>query len=157
MRARIDTLEDAAVDVRARFITGSDAAIQRALDKPYPITGLKGRPIKDILEEVNAVLKDRNIEEEETYFSEADWNLPDDRKVWPGDWRWVSCFPVRGTSEGYYIHIEIIHQDPADRPTSDYRRRLIGMAKCWRWETALAMAAVAAELFEGPQSWKLSA
>ena len=42
-----------------------------------------------------------------------------------------ACYAVKGGSEGYWVHIDLIHRDD--------RRQNIAMTKVWSWETALAL------------------
>jgi hypothetical protein len=121
---------------------------------------VKGRAINDIMRDVNAIMEERGIQAEESDFSSFSDLGPLDQRIWPsvetakqtGNWlRWIACFPVQGNSEGIYVHIELIFQSSA-KGTSE--RRLIGTAKCYTWENALAMANCAAEIFEGNDAYK---
>jgi hypothetical protein len=30
---------------------------------------------------------------------------------WPKDWRWIACYAVTGSSEGEYIHVDVIDRE----------------------------------------------
>jgi hypothetical protein len=93
-----------------------------------------GRKVFDVLAELNELL--------EIYGAQ-----PDEYGVWCGgdivtwpEGRWIACYAVRGGSEGWYVHIDVITQD---------RERLpIGLAKCWSKELAWKVATKAAELLD---------
>jgi len=120
---------------------------------------VKGRAISAILDDVNQIMKERGIEAEDYGFSSSvDHDGLNDR-IWPSskttNLRWVACFPVQGGSEGCYVHIELIFQHMHGKPLPKQgERRLIGLAKCYSWQNALAMTNVAAEIFEGNDAFK---
>jgi len=62
-------------------------------------------------------------------------NAPsDDSPVWPDappHTHWIACYAVKGSSEGWYVHVDLIRSDDLDR------RILVLLAKFWRLEHAL--------------------
>lgn len=115
-----------------------------------PAFTLEGRSVGDILKDVNAAMQAAGIEAEEYDFSDMTRYLDAANRGWPTIPAWVACFPVCGTNEGFYVHIELIFR----QEIPNLQRRLIGLAKCSTWENALQMAAFAATIFEGKNSWK---
>lgn len=114
-----------------------------------------GRPMYDIVRDLNDRMKDLGMEPQEYgfSFSEYEWRTPEEmqadsrrrmlgheqrseafaaqRKLEqsrpiPLDYRWVSCYPVTGGSEGYYMHIDLIFQDaPEKSPALKLTRDLL--------------------------------
>ena len=57
--------------------------------------------------------------------------------VWPEEppyTRWVACYAVKGDSEGWYVHVDLIRGEP-DGATGG--RFLMILAKFWRRDDAL--------------------
>lgn len=90
----------------------------------------ENRPIRDILRELNERLIAEGVHAEEYDFSEL---LPenDSKPTTLGTERWLICYPVRGGSEGHYVHIATIHQS-----ASGNAHRIVGVAKCYSTENA---------------------
>src|SRR6185295_2830127 len=61
-----------------------------------------GRPMREVIEDLNTCLKAAGCEPEEYNFS---MSFCAETPVWPSDYRWIACFPVTGGSEGYYVHL----------------------------------------------------
>ena len=115
-----------------------------------PAFTLEGRNLGDILRDVNAAMKAAGIEADEYNFSDMTLYFDPADRIWPTIPAWVACYPVRGDNEGFYVHITLIFR--FSRP--DPAVRMIGLAKCYTWENAQQMAAFAATIFEGKDSWK---
>ena len=110
-----------------------------------------GRPIKEIMAELNAAIEARGIEFGESGFRSYDY-LEGHPKVWPEHeyCRWVACYPVIGGSEGYYVHIDLINQKKARAQIGMFENVscLLATAKTWTWESACAIANTAAWLLD---------
>ncbi|PZR84466.1 MAG: hypothetical protein DI537_32875 [Stutzerimonas stutzeri] len=104
--------------------------------KPIPHFG---RPIRDVLVELNVAIEAAGIEFGESAFSLLPYvdYLPEKFD----DFRWIDCCAVRGGNEGYYAHITGIPRRHDKEPSL-----LIATAKTWCWPSALAMAAAATKL-----------
>ena len=103
---------------------------------------LDGRPIHDVISDLNASIEATGIEFPEGGFSLSrhDPSLPSTFD----EFRWIDCTAVRGANEGYYVHVTAIPRDHDRSPS-----RLVSMAKTWDWATALAIAAAATRLLGG--------
>ena len=72
-----------------------------------------------------------------------DWDSdlpPPDSPVWPEKppyTRWIACYAVKGDSEGWYVHVDLIRSEP-DGATGG--RFLMILAKFWRRDDALKAA-----------------
>lgn len=98
-----------------------------------------GRLVMDVIAEVNARLDVDGIEFGESPFSDMTAYLSSDDRVMP-PCRWLVCFPVLGSNEGWYIHIAAI----IDRPDRLREHRLLGLAKTWTAASAWQIAQAAA-------------
>ena len=122
-----------------------------------------GRTVADVLRDVNRYVVDAGLEFGEYDFSNmvrydrvyAKTDVPLQHNdagdaIWPEKYRWVICSPVKGGSEGYYIHLATVEaRDGAMLP--DYR--MLGLAKTWTWESALAIANAVSTLFQKNQPY----
>lgn len=99
----------------------------------------EGRPIQEVLDELNAAIKSAGIEFGESEFSMMRYvdELP---KTFDG-FRWIDCTAVRGGNEGFYGHISGVPRQHDRSPTI-----LVATAKTWCWPSALAIAAAATKL-----------
>lgn len=100
---------------------------------------LEGRPIRDVISDVNTSIVAAGIEFPEGGFSVSrhDPSLP----ATFDQYRWIDCTAVRGANEGYFVHVTAVPRDHDRSPS-----RLVAMAKTWDWATALAIAAAATRL-----------
>lgn len=60
---------------------------------------------------------------------------PGDTPVWPDKppyTRWIACYAVRGASEGWYVHVDLI---PVENP--ECRCLMMLLAKFWSQDEAL--------------------
>jgi hypothetical protein len=100
------------------------------------------RPVADVLRDLNDRLTANGVEAGEYLFTDATTLLPGDPRT-VGSYRWLVCYPVRGGSEGFYVHLAEI-ADPSDRRATRRAHRLLGIAKTWTadsaWEIACATA-----------------
>jgi hypothetical protein len=98
---------------------------------------VEGRPAGAVIAELNARMAEAGIEFGEYEFGDMTRYDDQDDKVC-NDYRWIACFPVRGSNEGYYVHVELLaHRKGRTNPDT---RRLIGLAKTWTWESACEIA-----------------
>jgi hypothetical protein len=114
----------------------------------------EGRTVWSVLRDVNRYVMESGIEFGESSFCDmsryGDRNLPQLRKdaagdtLWPTPARWVLCTPVKGSNEGFYIHIATMEYVSDKGPLY----RMLGSAKTWSWESALAIANAASTLFQ---------
>ena len=65
---------------------------------------IEGRKPSEICKDLDEILKVEGMQEEGIACS-ARWNQGEDQPI--TKWRWVSVFPVTGTNEGHYIHIDL--------------------------------------------------
>ncbi len=97
----------------------------------------EGKPFKDVIAEVNLYLKSIGITHE--LFGEVTgWEEHPILGAMPERWQWIACYPVKGSSEGYYIHIDILFHNGT--------RTMFGLAKVWDWESACLRANAAAKI-----------
>lgn len=71
--------------------------------------------IKNRLKQIPCPGEDCSLLDSMDYFSislrnQATGEIERD-KSWPERYRWISCFAVTGSNEGYYIHVEVITPD----------------------------------------------
>ena len=97
-----------------------------------------GRSFRDVIADLSARLKDEIDQSGEDGFGWPHY-LPHDQQVMPHRWACIACYAVRGGSEGYWVHIDLI--------LADGRRQMnIGMTKVWSWHAALALANAATRI-----------
>jgi hypothetical protein len=85
---------------------------------------VRGRKLKDIMDDLNALLAAEGIDDR----LGASWDVD---PAWPTNGPyWVACFPVNGRSEAFWVHIEFIYQHPrpADEQPPRPARQIIAMA-----------------------------
>lgn len=120
---------------------------------------VKGRKIADIVWDVNEILKEFGVQEEEGLFHDSTRHDRLAPKAWPDvvadKLRWVACYPVRGSNEGLYVHIDLIFQpNPYEKIEPNRRLLMIATAKCYSWAWATNVAGIVSRIFEGEDSWK---
>lgn len=84
-----------------------------------------GHTISQVIEALNKRLRDLGEDDELYYYSFSDmakYEVQAGRcsPYWPPS-AWIACFPVRGSNEGYYVHIEALERTG--------HRRLLALAK----------------------------
>ena len=99
----------------------------------------ENRPVGDVLRELNRRLDADDIEFGESDFSDMTAYLDGSDRRMPRC-RWLVVFPVRGGSEGWYVHVEAI----IDRPDRVRVNQLLGLAKTWSPDSAWEIARAAA-------------
>lgn len=67
-----------------------------------------------------------------------------DTRVWTDDVHWIACYVVRGGSEGWYVHVDVI---PHDRQT----RKPYMLAKFWSLNEALRASEILTRLTYQPE------
>ena len=120
------------------------------------------RPIRPIIEELNARLKADDLATDEYGFTPSaevkyctcENNVASGRAhdhAWPSPFadaegwaaRWIACYAVTGGSEGWYIHIDVIQQNRGDVPNRAIRIALAkhfgGMAEAYAIAARAAM------------------
>ena len=102
---------------------------------------VQDRSFSAIMEDVNRMIRLSGLIPDTDTF-DTPWDQHS--RPWP-PCRWVACFPVRGGSEGFYVHI---HPMIEVQNTNDIDAPLAGLAKVWSWEEATKLAAIAAEIFD---------
>ena len=85
--------------------------------------------IQEVYNYLNDNLTENLIDE---YFSIAGINEFKENEPFPDNYRWIAVFPVTGSNEGHYVHVELI---------TGKERNLIFLAKTFRgkdhaWEIA---------------------
>lgn len=97
-----------------------------------------GRSFREIITDLNARLKTEIEQSGEDGFGWPHY-LPPGQQTMPQQWSWIACYAVRGGSEGYWVHIDLI--------LADRRQRMnVGMTKVWSWNAALALANAATRI-----------
>jgi hypothetical protein len=96
------------------------------------------RPIRDVIRDLNARLKSEIEQSGEDGFGWP-YYLDPDQQIMPRAWRWIACYAVKGGSEGYWVHIDLIMAD------GDIRQN-IGLTKVWSWTAALALSNAATRI-----------
>lgn len=105
---------------------------------------IDNRKICDIINDVNDAINNAGIE-----FGENDFSIlgltPNSKPecLFP-DYRWIHCSAVRGSNEGFYIHICAMPSNWDNKPPI-----LIASSKTWTWNSALLIAAAATKLLSG--------
>jgi hypothetical protein len=103
-----------------------------------------GRPMYEIVKDLNKAMKELGIEPQEYGYNYSDypWRTPKEaqeqarhsleRRLYsdqeftelmhreqgrplPLGYRWLACYPVEGSSEGWYMHIDVIYQTPPEK------------------------------------------
>jgi hypothetical protein len=97
---------------------------------------VEGRPVAEVMDDLNQAIKTTGIEFGENEFSELRY-LSDTPAIFE-NFRWIDCTAVRGSNEGYYIHVSLVPRRHDREPS-----RLVATAKTWDWASALAIAAAA--------------
>ena len=103
-----------------------------------PIDLAPGRPFRDLVQDLNARLKTEIAQSGEDGFGWAHY-LPIVQQVMPKSRTWIACYAVKGGSEGYWVHIDLILRD-------DDRRQNVAMSKVWSWDAALALSNAATRI-----------
>lgn len=109
---------------------------------------VEGRSIKEIGRELIAALHayENLIDEYFTIASNSPTHpMPGHRlnilSNWPDDVHWIACYAVRGSSEGHYIHVDLIRTDES--------RDLVFLGKTFQgMQHAQLIAARCAELLD---------
>jgi YodL-like len=144
-----------------------DIEVPRFAKMPIPT---EHRTVCEVLRDVNVRLHHEGIDAGESDWSDMTrWNRgePHDYNYsmpWPERARWIVAYPVTGSNEGYYGHLEAIYQpstlfgedlekakkkDPNTFGVKEGRfdRRIpLGQAKTWEWDNAWQIAKRTAEL-----------
>lgn len=105
---------------------------------------LEGRLLKDIAKDIKDILHQEGLLDE--YFGVApsiSMSPENNTRLWPERYQWVSVFPVQGSSEGRYVHVEII--TPSPNHSKDGPRELIFLGKTFHgfdhsWEISKRVA-----------------
>ena len=133
------------------------------------------RTVREVLRDVNTRLTHEGIEAGESNWSDMtrylDAHRPamassnyDYSKPWPTRARWIVAYPVTGSNEGYYLHLDAIYQ-PSTLFAEDFdkakakdpntfslkesqvdHRIVLGQAKTWEWDNAWQIAKRTGEL-----------
>ena len=139
----------------------------------------EGKTVREVLHELNTRLKALGLDPSSQEYGwddmsrlesfARDYSRDSDDGThkstpWPERARWICVYPVTGSSEGYYIHIDAIYQptslllesfdkakeqDPRvyqPRESTLDRRYLLGLAKVWEWDIAWKIARATADL-----------
>ena len=108
----------------------------------------QGRLLKDIAEDIRKILKAEDLLDD-SFGLASPISMGDAYKTkrWPDTYRWVSVFPVTGSSEGHYLHVEIISQ--AKQAGENGPRDLVFLGKTFMgWDYVWRQAKRVAELLE---------
>ncbi len=61
-----------------------------------------GKTVREVLAFVNAELKRIGLDDDGTWGTMDGAEFP-----WPESYRWIAVFPVTGSSEGHYMHLDL--------------------------------------------------
>lgn len=78
------------------------------LDKPGYVREAGRLKVNEVCELLNEKLKELDIAPDEYGFSL--WSGVYGEKEFP-EWHWICCYPVTGSSEGHYMHIDVITKE----------------------------------------------
>ena len=114
------------------------------------LVGLRvnNRPFSAVINDVNQMIERSGLMPDCDFYCSS---FPGEgSRLWPTDnkevsARWVACFPVRGGSEGFWVHIHPMLQN---RNTGHIEAPIAATMKVWSWEDATKLAAIAAEIFD---------
>lgn len=67
---------------------------------------------------------------------------------WQTGQSWPVCYAVRGSSEGYYCHIDMINQSTNPRGYTTHDREFITFVKCETWQEAYEIATLSAQILD---------
>lgn len=100
--------------------------------------------------DLEAYIRRKGLDRDE-YFSTDRRRCPDPAlPLETDDSRWLSCYWVRGGSEGWYVHVDRITPDP-DR-IEGYRSEILFIGKFWTPERAAeVVTAVTGFLYDVPR------
>ena len=108
---------------------------------------LQGRPVRDILKELNAALTAMGLEGEGP-FTDLSY-LHQKSPKWPSEFRWMGVYPVRGSNEGWYIHIDVLSKlDPESGFIRYAEATHVATMKVLVEETAWQIARATAKLLD---------
>lgn len=116
-------------------LTGAGLPSFETLARVTPIA-VEGRPVADVMDDLNRAIKSTGIEFGENEFSELRYVSGSPALF--ENFRWIDCTAVRGSNEGYYVHVSLVPRRHDLEPS-----RLVATAKTWDWASALAIAAAA--------------
>jgi hypothetical protein len=135
-----------------------DEQVKIDLSARRPIIDWEKRKIDDVLKDLERELSAAGIREtigeiprfyRNTYFDRTGKH-PTKDDLWPS-WEtlkrtgrcWPACYPVQGGNEGYYCHIDVMHQH--DKGMDVYP---ITFIKVWSWKDAYEIAVLSARLLD---------
>ena len=111
-------------------------------EKPGYLLLVRRKRVQELWEEVKALLP-FYVPEWADYFDyigvSAASRLEDKDAVIP-EYRWVSCYVVRGGSEGYYLHVDVINAE--DQRTLLFLGKTLSGSSQMAWETAQAISLI---------------
>jgi hypothetical protein len=77
---------------------------------------VKGRPLAEILKKLSSGLQDAGLIVDEYFDVSPDARYEQKLDEWPENaWR-ILCFAVEGGSEGHYVHVDVLLQQPYAPP-----------------------------------------
>lgn len=92
------------------FITCIETDVYEPVpDKPGLIRWVRQRTVDEVYKDTVRFLKEQGLYDELDYFSQGGLTA-DKNRDFP-KWNWVACYAVKGASEGYYIHLDVITAD----------------------------------------------
>jgi hypothetical protein len=98
-----------------------------------------GRLVSDVIRDLNRQLATELNSLGESGFGWPHSSVPEGELAMPARWAWIACYAVRGGSEAYWVHIDLIKSD-------GITRRNIGMCKIWSWHAAFTLCNAATRL-----------
>ena len=111
---------------------------QALIDGTIPID-LDGKTVGQIVQEVNRRLALDGVEFGESDFCDMAKLCGQTQELAP--YRWITVYPVRGSNEGWYIHIDALMGEGRG-----WSRRPLGQAKTWTRESAWEITQAAARV-----------
>ena len=118
-----------------KWIAADPDRLQRHKSRPMKIKTTD--TVEKVIKRLARIIGDQGIE----YFSSERYLKEGESPAWPGAIyseignRWVAVYPVTGSNEGVYIHIEVIGCK-AEWNAPRLSRYAIGTVKVWSWKDA---------------------
>ena len=99
----------------------------------------EGRYVQDVIGDLNRRLSELPDDEPIHYYRFDVPHSVQHMPRWPYG-AWIGCFPVRGSNEGYYVHVHAICRDGTNQ--------LLALCKIEDEDRAILLAAIAFYLLE---------
>ena len=103
-----------------------------------------GRAIAEVVAELNRTIRDAGVEFGDGGFDVCHLEGAEAPSAF-GTERWVEVSTVRGSSEGWYVHVRMV---VANSATGSMECHLVSMAKAWKRASAFAIQCAATSILD---------